>query len=73
MLIKLCSSLNYKTRQQLGCCCSLSLYSVAVRNPVFQLTTSVFDKIKIKLENGKEFLIITNGQEKMVFISKKLN
>lgn len=40
---------------------SMGLYPVLVGDPVFQLSTPVFDKVTIELPNSKEFIIRTSG------------
>ena len=40
---------------------SLGLYPLEVGKPVFQLTSPIFDKVVIHLENGKTFEIITKN------------
>lgn len=54
---------------------SMGIYPVLVGDPVFQITTPIFDKITIHLENGKKFVIKTNRKSQNDFyISKaKLN
>ncbi len=54
---------------------SMGLYPVLVGDPVFQLSAPIFQKITFHLENGKEFVIKTNGLEDDCFYIKsaKLN
>ncbi len=40
---------------------SMGFYPVLVGDPVFQVSTPIFDKITINLENGKQFIVKTNG------------
>lgn len=40
---------------------SMGLYPVLVGDPVFQISTPIFDKITLHLHGGKEFIIKTNG------------
>ena len=42
---------------------SMGLYPVLVGDPVFQLSTPVFDKITIHLPDNKDFVIKTKGAD----------
>ena len=41
---------------------SMGLYPLIVGEPVYEITSPLFDRIQIKLDNGKTFKIITKNR-----------
>jgi len=52
--------------------CSIGIYPLVVGEPIYELTSPLFDKISIKLENNKTLIIRTKNRKKPDDIVKKV-
>ena len=52
---------------------SMGLYPLIVGEPVYEITSPLFDRIKIKLDNGKTFKIITKNRSNALAPVKEIS
>jgi len=52
---------------------SMGLYPLIVGEPVYEITSPLFDRIKIKLDNGKTFKIITKNRSNTLAPVKEIS